>query len=262
MFDIKSDGSFMEQFLAMQQASGNTPVTRSESAGAGQEVQPAPTAAPSAAPSDPPAPEPSPAAAPVDAFADEPEFVASSSWDGPRPGFVFKLGEGGQLGYHIDVPLLERQRKQQEAARAKPVVLKSASIVKVQPRKLVGGPDAKKRKLGAARMGWHIAWPCMRMGMHAAPTASRINALLSPRPLHAPLCTHGCLCTGMQRTACTPHGQRAAQYQTAVIYHVMPQRSQAAASQHTWLRWSATRRCLALRTQSTTARWSSDCARW
>ncbi|KXZ44466.1 hypothetical protein GPECTOR_67g306 [Gonium pectorale] len=62
------------------------------------------------------------------AQAEKAPFLACSSFEGPRDGYVFKLDDAG-LGYYLDVPLADRIKAAteavKEAAKAKPVVVKA-----------------------------------------------------------------------------------------------------------------------------------------
>jgi hypothetical protein len=79
----------------------------------------------------------------------DPGFQPSSSFTGARPGFCFKLGVQG-VGYYKDVPLHLHFKQQ---AAGKPVVLKgNKPIVKVGGKAAAGAAgDSKKRKLGEGR---------------------------------------------------------------------------------------------------------------
>jgi len=90
----------------------------------------------------------------TDLNAEEADFQASSSFTGPKDGFVFETGEQG-TGYYKDAPLHLRKI----AAKGKPAMLKTnSSIIKNIPRRNVPLPDAKKRKTGEAV--WELCIVC------------------------------------------------------------------------------------------------------
>mmetsp|Transcript_40427 Transcript_40427/g.89803 ORF Transcript_40427/g.89803 Transcript_40427/m.89803 type:complete len:155 (+) Transcript_40427:137-601(+) len=78
---------------------------------------------------------------------EKPSFIASSSFSGALPGYVFKTGDQG-LGYYVDISIMEVKKQQQEQAKAKPAVIKSnKSIVKIPGRgPSADAPAAKKAK--------------------------------------------------------------------------------------------------------------------
>jgi hypothetical protein len=155
-----NDGSFFEQFKALQEKQQQQQQQKSET----EAVAAADTAeAPETATAQPSTSVPEQDAGPraeaeaqstkVSVAANQastsnqdPDFQPSSSFTGARPGFCFKLGAHG-VGYYLDTPL-HLQFKQQAAA--KPVVLKgNKPIVRVGGKAAAGAAgDSKKRKLG------------------------------------------------------------------------------------------------------------------
>lgn len=73
------------------------------------------------------------------------EFIASTSFTGAREDYIFTKGDQG-LGFYKDNPLHLRKA----AAKAKPMLLKSSTLVKGLQRKPAALPDAKKRKTDSA----------------------------------------------------------------------------------------------------------------
>lgn len=143
---IPNDGSFMERFAALQQQqAGKAVPDAAEPAPAqasGQEVQSASQ----------PANEPVAAAGAQSPATSGPENQAGQPSTSSGPG-----GDSGTAGI---VPTATPQQAAAATPKAKPVVLvKSASIAKVQPRKLPGvqSDGLKKRKLGewGARIARH-----------------------------------------------------------------------------------------------------------
>ncbi|KAF6258472.1 hypothetical protein COO60DRAFT_1122039 [Scenedesmus sp. NREL 46B-D3] len=113
-----NDGSFLERFKDMQK--GEQPSAASTDASEAAAEAPSPPAA--------------------EMKPDNPDFKPSTSFTGAREGLVFKTGENG-TGYYKDAPL-HLQHKQ----KAKPVALKSSSLVKGLQRRTAAGPDAKRQK--------------------------------------------------------------------------------------------------------------------
>jgi len=132
-----NDGSFFETFKKLQQQQGQAmqPQQEEGSATAAKEVPGAAQARAVAS-----APPVEAAAAASTSATEEREYIQAAQFGGAKTGYVFKMGDEG-LGYYKDVPLHKRK-----AAPAKPVVLKSKSIVKV-PLRAVPSGDSKKRKL-------------------------------------------------------------------------------------------------------------------
>ncbi|KAG2453235.1 hypothetical protein HYH02_002558 [Chlamydomonas schloesseri] len=83
------------------------------------------------------------------------DFIPSETFDGARPGYVYKLDDCG-VGYYRDIPLAERIKQAtseaSKAAKAKPVVVKANNSLLKSLQKRGGGPQlsipsgAKKQK--------------------------------------------------------------------------------------------------------------------
>ena len=88
----------------------------------------------------------------------EQDFIPSESFDGAKPGYVFKLDDCG-VGYYRDIPLAERiqaaSAEASKAAKSKPVVVKANNSLLKSLQKRGGGPQlsipsgVKKQKKGA-----------------------------------------------------------------------------------------------------------------
>ncbi|PNW72637.1 hypothetical protein CHLRE_15g636500v5 [Chlamydomonas reinhardtii] len=74
----------------------------------------------------------------------EQDFIPSESFDGAKPGYVFKLDDCG-VGYYRDIPLAERiqaaSAEASKAAKSKPVVVKANNSLLKSLQKRGGGPQ-------------------------------------------------------------------------------------------------------------------------
>jgi hypothetical protein len=192
---FSNDGSFMEQFLKMQQqqqqeqpqkepqaAEDAKPRSASpEGAAAAADADATATAATATAEprsvSEQPQEEQPQGEQPQEQEQEQQEqeqarFEASATFTGARAGYVFTTGEEG-TGYYLDT--LEEWMAQ--AAKPKPVVLKRNNpIIKIQPK--MAAADSRKRKLGERLPG------CLRACKQAAAAAA---AGRSSRPQRAGL---------------------------------------------------------------------------
>jgi hypothetical protein len=210
---FSNDGSFMEQFLQMQMQQQQQQQQR-------EEAEPAEEASPSDAPAataeaddDDGGDGAAAAAAAAGAAAEpagssgrlaeeaQPSFAASSGFAGARAGYVFTTGADG-TGYYRDT-LEERMA---EAAKPRPVVLRSNNpIIKIQPR-MAASADSRKRKLGerCLQACWPAAlccrWPARQLARRAGRAAMRPRPTRGPALAASPLTPPGTL--PLDRSAC------------------------------------------------------------
>lgn len=153
---FSNDGSFMEQFMKMQQAQQKSQQEDSKTEPTGKDLEAEPskqdsqaspsTAAPAADAPEQKDQEVAPEQPANTSAVPEPDgapFIASKTFTGSKEGYVFKADKEG-TGYYLDTKeVLQRQKP----VKGKPAVLKTNNpIVRIQPK--MSAADSRKRKLG------------------------------------------------------------------------------------------------------------------
>ncbi|KAG2428292.1 hypothetical protein HXX76_010442 [Chlamydomonas incerta] len=79
-------------------------------------------------------------AGPSSTAAVEQDFIPSETFDGAKPGYVFKLDDCG-VGYYRDIPLAERIKQAEKAVKGKPMIVKPNNSLLKSLQKRGGGPQ-------------------------------------------------------------------------------------------------------------------------